>query len=391
MVGRTARSKSSCRIAGCRCFAARGPKWCSANPNMHSNSTPPSSFSRLLWLLETLVEVVVFALYAWRGARFMRESAAGPVGTGMLLGMLGFALLWLAELPFDVISLWWERRHGLVTEGYWQVIFGGWSALGFEFVVLAAALGIVMAIAKVLHDRWWIAAAPLLGAVTLLLAFVSPYLTTSHPLRNPTLVADVHTLEKRDHLRSIPVAVQKVSRATSLPNAETMGFGSSTKVVVWDTMLSGRFTGAEVRVVIAHELGHAKSDHILKGVLWSVLFAFPSFYVVARLARRRGGIRQPEAVPLALLAFVVVQLVSAPAQSLVTRHMEAEADWIALQSSRDPAAADGLFKAFVPTSLDEPNPPTWDYVMLENHPTIMQRLAMVAAWRRYAAVSDQLP
>ena len=58
------------------------------------------------------------SLYARRGGRFARESAAGPIGTGMLLGMLGFALLWLAELPFDVLGLWWARRHGLVHGGY---------------------------------------------------------------------------------------------------------------------------------------------------------------------------------------------------------------------------------------------------------------------------------
>ena len=41
----------------------------------------------------------------------------------------------------------------------------------------------------------------------------------------------------------------------------------------------------------------------------------------------------------------------------------------------------GLFKRFVPTTLSQPSPPTWDYVMLENHPTIMQRIAMAQAWR----------
>jgi len=38
-------------------------------------------------------------------------------------------------------------------------------------------------------------------------------------------------------------------------------------------------------------------------------------------------------------------------------------------------------RRFVPTTLSEPNASTFDYLMLENHPTIMQRLAMVEAWR----------
>ena len=41
-----------------------------------------------------LAQLAVLAVFACWGARWARESAAGPVGTGMLLGMLGFALVW---------------------------------------------------------------------------------------------------------------------------------------------------------------------------------------------------------------------------------------------------------------------------------------------------------
>jgi hypothetical protein len=58
---------------------------------------------------------------------------------------------------------------------------------------------------------------------------------------------------------------------------------------------------------------------------------------------------------------------------------------MALQTTRNPAAATALFRRFVPTTLDEPSPSTIDYLLLENHPTIMQRIAMAQAWRRYAS------
>ena len=40
-----------------------------------------------------------------------------------------------------------------------------------------------------------------------------------------------------------------------------------------------------------------------------------------------------------------------------------------------------LFRSFERTSLEEPNPPLLDYVWLENHPTIMQRIAMAERYR----------
>jgi Zn-dependent protease with chaperone function len=86
-------------------------------------------------------------------------------------------------------------------------------------------------------------------------------------------------------------------------------------------------------------------------------------------------------VPLSLLVLVVLGLVALPLENAISRHREAEADWIALQTTRDPSAATALFRRFVPTTLDDPSPSTIDYLLLENHPTIMQRMAMVEAWR----------
>ena len=54
---------------------------------------------RLFWLGSVVVKLVVLGLFVRYGVRWTRESAAGPIGTGMVLGMLGFALVWLAQLP----------------------------------------------------------------------------------------------------------------------------------------------------------------------------------------------------------------------------------------------------------------------------------------------------
>jgi STE24 endopeptidase len=91
---------------------------------------------------------------------------------------------------------------------------------------------------------------------------------------------------------------------------------------------------------------------------------------------------RPAAIPLALLVAAVVQLALAPAQGVVSRRAESEADWKALQTTRNPQAARGLFREFADTSLGDPSPPTWAYVLLQSHPTLAQRVAMADAWAR---------
>jgi STE24 endopeptidase len=348
----------------------------------------------LLLVAGLLLEIAVFAVYSWWGPGFVRESAAGPVGTGMLLGMLGFGLLWLAKIPITLISLWWDRRHGLSHKGYWHVLYSGWFALGVEFVFLCAALGVVMGFARLVGRWWWLLAAPAYVALIALFAFISPYLVPTHRIHDPELSSAVASLEKRAHVGHVPVRIQDVSGQTSAPNAETVGFGPTRRVIIWDTLLDGRFSPGEVRVVIAHELGHAKRNHILKSIAWYILIAIPVAYVISRVTRRRGGMGEPAAVPLALLTLVVLQLILLPVQNAITRHMEGEADWLAMQTTRDPKDGIELFKAFVPTTLSDPNPPTWEYLLAEDHPTIDQRIAMMLAWRRdYAASASaaQLP
>ena len=98
--------------------------------------------------------------------------------------------------------------------------------------------------------------------------------------------------------------VQDVHRFTTAPNAESVGFGPTRRVILWDTLLDGRFDRREVRVVIAHELGHIAHGHLLKRVGWLILFLLPATALVALATTRRGGLGRPEAVPLALLVFV---------------------------------------------------------------------------------------
>ena len=350
-------------------------------------------FEQIDWILSQIVLVAVFAAYAWRGARFARESAAGRIGTGMLLAMIGFALVWLSQLPFGLADLWWQRRHGISHVSYAAWIFDGWASLGATFLFICLAIVIVMGLAGPLPGRWWVVGGPVFVGLAALFSFLQPWLTPGlHRLRDPVLVASARQLERAEHVRGTPVDVEDVRELTSNPNSEAAGFGPSRRVIVWDTLLDGRFGLGEIRFVLAHEFGHLARRHIPKYIAWYALFALPGAFFIALAVRRRGGMRNAEAVPLALFVLVVLQLLAQPLQAAISRHVEAEADWMALRTTRDPKAAVALFRHLTTTTLSEPNPSTWEYLLLEDHPTPMQRLGMVKAWQvRYATSAAQSP
>ena len=339
-------------------------------------------FVRWDFVLAQLVILGVVAVYARIGPKFVTESAAGPIGTGMLLAMLGLGLIWLLELPFGLAELWWQRRHDVTRATYGEWVVSGWFGLGGQFLFICLAILIVVGLAQVVGDWWWLPGGAVFVGLAALFAFVFPYLIPGQkPLQRPALAAQARAYEQQLGLSDIPIRVQDVSSETTAPNAEAVGLGPSRRVVLWSTILRPPFTLKEQEVVVAHELGHHARKHLVKSIGWYALFAIPGAFIVSRVTRRRGGMRNPEAVPLGLLTLVVLALLAAPVQNVITRHMESEADWVALTLTRDPADAEGLFKNFTQVAHSDPRPPAWWYVLVETHPTGLQRIEMARAWR----------
>jgi STE24 endopeptidase len=333
------------------------------------------------WLLAQVALLATLWVYARRGAVFAKESSAGPIGTGMLLGMLGIGIVWLVQLPFSVAAHWWERRHDQSELGYVDWLLQDWAILAAAFLSICFALLIVMGLARKLGEHWWLPGAAVFVAVAALFTFAAPYLDfTTDPLEEKPLLAAAREDESALGIGHVPIRVEKVSDDTDQANAYAYGIGPSRRVVIWDTLLEKPFTLAEQKVVLAHELGHHSQRHLPKGIGWFALFALPGAWLLMRATRRRGGMGVPEAVPLALLVVVVLQLVSAPLANHISRRMEAEADWKALDVTRDPTALEGLMRGFAATSLADPEPPGWVELMLGTHPSLADRVAMARAF-----------
>jgi len=335
------------------------------------------AFLRIDALLALVAQLVALGIYAVKGPGFVRESAAGRIGTGMLLGMLGLAFVWLAVLPFGLAELWWERDHGVSSEGYVTWLINYFLAAGGEFLFISLALLIVMALTGWWRRAWWLAAAPALVAVFVAFAFVSPYLIPDqHPLHNQAIAADAEQLSAAEGIPGTEVTVHDVGGP---PNAAATGLGPTQRVILWDTLLQ-RFPRSEVRAVLAHEFAHLSRDHLWKSFGFMALLALPIALVVALVTRRRGGLYEPTSVPLAIFVVAALLFVTLPLQTAFTRRLEAEADWVALNTTHAPGATTGLFERLGRVSRAQPDPPAWDRFLFGDHPSIIQRIEMAKAW-----------
>jgi STE24 endopeptidase len=341
-------------------------------------------FFYIEWWFATAATLAALILMTRRGPRIVSSLRLGRVNAGIILGVVTFTVVWAVSLPFGVVEAWWRRRHGLSTESYVQTLATAWGTLLTQTLLAFVILAMLLLLAKKMGRHWWIAASALLVALFAALQLLVPYLLTigTHPLRNRELVTAIKQLERREHAGSPTVRVEKVSDTTTQANAFSVGYGPSERVVFWDTLLDGRFSDREVRFVAAHELAHLARDHIPKSIAWFALFVVPILGAAAFVTERRGGLRNPGTVPLALLVITVAQLVALPLQNAITRRYEAEADWVGLSATRDAQGARTLFRSFARTSLSDPSPPLWAYILFYDHPSELARIEQAEAFRR---------
>jgi STE24 endopeptidase len=342
---------------------------------------------RWLWVVGTLVTLVTLYVFARLGPHIAAAWELGRVGKGIMVGTVTTLGTWAVTLPIGAVALWWGRRYHLDKQGYVSWVLEQWPSLISQVVGLTIGLTILLLLAGRFGRRWWLVAAPLFSLLGALLVFVLPYIESigTRPPHHTAVEARIRQLAREEGVGSTPIRIQTMSDETTAANAFATGFGPSARVFLWDTFFDGRFTNREVELVAAHEFGHVAHRHIWKGLAWSLLLTLPAFFVVELATRRRGGLERPEVVPYALFVLALVGLVITPLGNVVSRRYEAEADWSALRATHDPASAETLFRKFTRYDLVQPNPPLWSYVMIDNHPTVVQRIALARAYRERSA------
>ncbi len=346
------------------------------------------SVSRLLLLGSLAAEIAVLVFAVWQArplAARLERIGRGRVRTSVLVGLVVVAGVWLVGLPFAAVTLVRRRDFGLSEQGWAGWLTDQLTSLAVQAVLVSIAVAGAVWLAGRLGRRWWLAGAPALVAIAVVFIVVQPLVVQPlfnrfEPLPDRELAAQIEQLAAELGVEVDDVLVADASRRTTTANAYIAGLGPTRRVVLYDTLLDGRFTEGEIRFVSAHELAHVERRHLWKGLAWFTLLAVPGVFLLAWVTDRLGGLG-PRLVPLGLAFAFGWILITQPLANAVSRRYEAEADWLALQATSDPASGVALERSFVRTALADPDPPAWVRFWYGTHPTPMQRIAMAESGR----------
>jgi STE24 endopeptidase len=373
-------------------------------------SLPPAKLKRAetlnrdgnrLWAIGTLWGPVYLLLFLWSHAaaklsRFVAGIARRPWVQGLIFLPLLIIAIRLLNLPLSLAGHHLGLAYGLSIER-WPAWFWDWTKGLLVSLVVSTFVGsLLFAIVRQSPRRWWLwfwlLSLPLiLAGVYAEPLIIDPLFNHFDPLlrSHPELVTQLERVVQRSGQRIPPdhMFLMKASEKTTEMNAYVTGFGSSKRVVVWDTSLN-KSTPDEVLFIFGHELGHYVLGDVVHGLMMAaagtLLALWLAFHIAHWLVRRYGAQWQVQAmedwsaVVVLMLIFTVFSIVSEPVSNSISRYVEHRADVFGQEVVHgivaDPQAT-GVhsFQTLGEESLDIPDPNPWMVFWTYSHPPTAKR------------------
>jgi STE24 endopeptidase len=323
-------------------------------------------------------------------------DVSGPGMLQQLLLVMGFMLIsGLVNLPLSYYQTFKVEQHfgfNNMTVGLWLSDLVKGTALG---VVLG--LPLVWAILWLMEsggNQWWLLAWALLVGYQLFVMwlapnYIMPLFNKFQPLEDPQLQARVDALMQRTGFKSDGFFVMDGSRRSAHSNAFFTGLGKQKRVVFFDTLLK-QLSPSEMEAVLAHELGHAKLNHIPKSMLRGFAVSLVGMAALGWLSTQvwfyTGLGVQPHLASsnnaLALLLFMqvvpLVTFITTPLSAIKSRQHEFEADAFACAHASGQDLRQALLKLYQDNASTLTPDPLY-VAFYHSHPPASQRLARLTA------------
>jgi Zn-dependent protease with chaperone function len=345
--------------------------------------------------------VVLWLALSWRLAPTFRNWAESISSKRFLQGIVFSPLLILAtdvlSLPTGIYDNWVERKYGLSVQRW-----GSWSwdwAKGELISVIIGSLLITLLYAVIRKSprRWWfyfwLVTIPLLViGIFLQPLIIDPMFHKFVPLaeKDPRLTASLQQLVEHSGQNIPPERMfwmGAAEKSTEL-NAYVTGFGSSKRIVVWDTTIA-KMNTPQIVFVTGHEMGHYVLRHIPKLIVLNSLALLILFYLGYHsigwvLAQGGGkwairGLDDWASLPVLLLLLGIFSFVSNPITNVISRHYEHQADQYGLEVTHALTPGSGqvaaqAFQILGEVDLSDPEPNPLNIFLFYSHPAIPDRI-----------------
>jgi STE24 endopeptidase len=180
------------------------------------------------------------------------------------------------------------------------------------------------------------------------------------------------------------VSVIDGSKRSSKANAFFTGFGKTKRIALFDTLVNSQSVD-EVLAVLAHEVGHYKKGHVVRGMIFGLLQMGALLFALGLLLQHQGlydafGVPgRPLYIGIVLFGLLIapLELVLSLVLNRQSRRHEFEADAFATQSTGNGEALVSGLKKLSVNHLANLTPHPLTVALSYSHPPVLQRIQAI--------------
>ncbi len=340
-----------------------------------------SSFDLLLILLVIFLGVFN-TIDLW-----VRSFDFSPIVTGLMFFGVLFIIQDIITTPFSVYSTFIiEEEFGFnkttpktyildKIKGYFLLIILGGFVL-FLILFFFESFG---------HFAWfyaWIALSGFLIIIQpLFTLFIAPIFNKFTPLEEGELKDRINSFAESVHFPISRIDIMDGSRRSSKANAYFSGLGNNKRIALFDTLIE-KHSVDELVSIIAHEVGHYKKRHNIKGIVLGVLQTGIMFFMLSYFLNNQQlfaafGMENLSTYASFLFFSILyspIDLILSFITNKISRMQEFEADAFAQKSiGTGKHLIEGLKKLTV-TSLGNLTPHPLTVWLSYSHPPVLDRI-----------------
>jgi STE24 endopeptidase len=322
--------------------------------------------------------------------QIVRAWGFGELITGLFyIGILIIAKM-IINLPFSIYSTFViEEKFGFNKTTPKTFIMDLIKGIGLSLLIGTPLLAGILWFFMYAGDLAWLYAWGAVTAFSLIMQYVAP--TWIMPLFNkftPLEEGELRTaIENYSDKVDFPLQglfVIDGSKRSSKSNAFFTGFGKNKRVALYDTLIENH-TNDELVAVLAHEIGHYKKKHIIKGMITSILQTGVMFFLLSIFLNADGLFEafymEEMSVYAGLIFFGMlyapIDMILSVFMQILSRKHEFEADAFAAETTGKPEDMISTLKKLSKDNLSNLTP-HWFYVWLNySHPTVLKRIKAI--------------
>src|SRR6056297_1559423 len=334
--------------------------------------------------------LLILAMFLFYGFAYADSFVWSITANSILAALLFFGILMFASdilnLPFSIYDTFViEEKYGFNKTTPKTFVFDKIKGWLLGAIIGGGILALVIFIYQKTQDMFWIYAWLVVAVFSIFMSMfysnlIVPLFNKQTPLEEGELRSAIEKFAQNVGFKLDNIFVIDGSKRSAKANAYFTGLGPKKRIVLYDTLINDMETD-ELVAVLAHEIGHYKKNHIIQGLIISliqtgiVLFIF-SLLIDSPHLSKALGVEEPN-FHIGLIAFGIlyspVSFVLGIFMNMLSRKNEYQADAFAAKNYKPEALASALKKLSVKNLSNlTPHP---KYVFFNySHPPLLQRL-----------------